>query len=639
MAETNLTFSKVVANPTPTAWSQAYSAGRLFAAISLKSSNTPQEGEEHLNALGKDLISTLESEFFTLEKKDLDSIREAVNVTNQRIKGDVSSSFVICYLNENILYLFAKSGGKAILKRGDKIGTVIQAEDDNEIKSASGYVQEEDIIVLQTKSFVNIIPHSTLASSLDRNNPAEISEDLAPHIHEKTDGGASAVILLYKKSDHQEVSPAITELANEVENEEKEEEKEQENTSVKNDEAIKTNEDSSENIVNIAQHNEAPVNFETVEKPIENGPTIDNEDIKMDEIPSPFLTDQISQRSRISKGFGIKLPKLTSGFSHSRKIIATIAIILITVILIAAFLAIRSRQGNKTQAQFNGIFTQAEEKYNEGLNLKDLNASLAQDSFKEAKNILEENKDTFKNNSDEDNQIEDLLSKVNKEITGGQASESQASEVDKSESKVLSYQIENSAVKYITQNEDFIYFTDSKGLSSLDKGNNSKKSLIDKTWKEEAGIGVFGSNLYLLDKTSGISKFTPNGDDYSESDYLKENEDLEKAVSMTIDGSIYVLFNNGSVNKYTRGTKDDFSFSGLDKDLSSPTRIFTGEDFDNLYILDNGNSRVVVVDKEGKFVKSYSASIIKSAKDIDVSETDKRILILSGGKIFKIDIN
>jgi hypothetical protein len=93
------------------------------------------------------------------------------------------------------------------------------------------------------------------------------------------------------------------------------------------------------------------------------------------------------------------------------------------------------------------------------------------------------------------------------------------------------------------------------------------------------------------------------------------------------------------VNKYTRGTKDDFSFSGLDKDLSSPTRIFTGEDFDNLYILDNGNSRVIVVDKDGKFVKSYSANIIKSAKDIDVSETDKRILLLSGGKIFKIDIN
>ena len=124
MAETNLAFSKVVATPTPTAWSQAYSAGRLFAALSLQTNNIPQEGEEHLNSLGKDLISTLESEFFTLENKDLESIRQAVNTTAERVKTGVKLSFVICYLNENVLYLFATGGGKAILKRGEKIGSV-----------------------------------------------------------------------------------------------------------------------------------------------------------------------------------------------------------------------------------------------------------------------------------------------------------------------------------------------------------------------------------------------------------------------------------------------------------------------------------------------------------------------------------
>ena len=72
MAGVNLAFSKVVATPTPTAWSQAYSAGSLFAAISLYSPQIPQTEENNLNNIGKDLISTLESEFFTLENKDLE---------------------------------------------------------------------------------------------------------------------------------------------------------------------------------------------------------------------------------------------------------------------------------------------------------------------------------------------------------------------------------------------------------------------------------------------------------------------------------------------------------------------------------------------------------------------------------------
>ncbi|MEK9207152.1 MAG: hypothetical protein AAB922_01630, partial [Patescibacteria group bacterium] len=180
MAETNLAFSKIVSTPTPTAWSQAYSAGRLFAALSLQINIIPQEGEEHLNSIGKDLISTLESEFFTIENKDLDSIKEAILTTTARIKEGVTSSLVVCFLTDNILYLFATGGAKAVLKRGDKIGTVLEGEENSlNIKSASGYVQEGDIIILQTKPFLGVITSSTLASSLDNNNPDDIAEDLA----------------------------------------------------------------------------------------------------------------------------------------------------------------------------------------------------------------------------------------------------------------------------------------------------------------------------------------------------------------------------------------------------------------------------------------------------------------------------
>ena len=103
------------------------------------------------------MISTFESEFFTLESKSLESIKQALLTTTARINQDISSSFVVCYFTDDVLYLFATGGGKAILKRGEKIGTVLDTDESTNIKSASGNVKDNDLIVFYSKSLPNII--------------------------------------------------------------------------------------------------------------------------------------------------------------------------------------------------------------------------------------------------------------------------------------------------------------------------------------------------------------------------------------------------------------------------------------------------------------------------------------------------
>src|SRR5689334_4643517 len=105
MGEQNINFSKIVSTPTPTAWSQAYSAGKLFAALSLSVNTVPSEGLEYLAGIGKEVISTLESEFFTLEDKNLESIKGSVEAALGRIGEDIESSLILCYFAENVLYL------------------------------------------------------------------------------------------------------------------------------------------------------------------------------------------------------------------------------------------------------------------------------------------------------------------------------------------------------------------------------------------------------------------------------------------------------------------------------------------------------------------------------------------------------
>jgi hypothetical protein len=658
MAGANLAFSKVVATPTPTAWSQAYSAGSLFAALSLESSS--QSLETDLNSIGKDIISTLESEFFTLERKDLESIKQAITTTVERVNDQVKVSFVVCYLNDNILYLYAVGGGKAVLKRGEKIGTVLEGEEGKTVKSASGYVQNADIIILQTRQFLRIIAPSTLASTLDRSIPEEIAEELAPHVHDKSEGGASAVILSYKEGTL-EVAPELKAAMAQGAAEEAIESgspKSPAGPPAQASSAVETTEEvESETQIPSPQpetEGEEPTHTPSLETtpeeiseiirpssattPITQSAPVQNpmpERIQASqEATSPFLTDQ--KPKRFSVGFG-GLRTL----SRTRKIILLVVVLLIAVTLIVALLAIRNTQNSNRQELFNGIFTQAQEKYDEGVSLKELNASLSQESFGEARDILEKNKDTFSDGSDEDNRIEDLLEKVNSEL-GGETSEDNndsptAKEVNKSESKLLSYQLDNTNATYFTQNEDFVYFLNNEGINQIDKGNNEEDLATKKDWDTAGGIGVFGSNIYVLDKDNGILKFVPSGNNYTNSNYFTgDGPNLSEAVAMAIDGSVYVLFEDGSINKYTRGAEDDFEITGLEKALSSPTRIWTQEDDDHIYVLDRGNSRIVVLNKEGAFVRAYSADIIKNAKDFDVQEANKKVFVLSGSKVYEI---
>ena len=642
MAETNLAFSKIVATPTPTAWSQAYSAGRLFAALSLQTDIIPQTGEEHLNAHGKDLISTLESEFFTIESKDLESIKQAIITTITRVKPEIKISFIVCYLNDNVLYLFALGGAKAVLKRGNKIGTVLQGEENTEVKSASGYVQEGDIIVLETKPFQRIISSSTLASSLESDNPEEIAETLAPHVHDKAEGGASSVILIYKKGELQDIPSVSLESSSNGE------------SSVENVEGKSEEDISTEKVIPVEDLNEEKITSEKEtdpqEKPVEPNP-IEPLSYEKTELPSessvssPFLSDQMPRKKRmsvnLSLGFLKKLPvRIPGGLSHSRKIILTIAVILIVLIVTVSILALSNKQSISNKELFTQIFSEAKTKYDEGQNLKDLNAPLAQESLKEAKRILDQNISKFKEGSEEKKQILALLDQVNKEVSNVSNGESvEAKEVDKESSDLLSYEINNANVNYFVQNEDKVFFLDGSGISEINKKSDKKTEVIKKSWEEDGGIGLFGSNVYVLDKKDGILKFVPSESTYSKNNYFSgDSPDLSSSSAMAIDGSIYILYKSGDIEKYTKAKKETFSVSGLEKPLSTPTKIFTNEDIDNVYILDDGNGRVVVIDKTGKFVKAYSAGVLKGARDLDVDEKNKKIFILSSGKVYQIDI-
>ena len=354
--DNNISFSKIVATPTLNSWSQAYNAGKLFAVLSLEKTKDPSEIES-LNMLGKDLLERLEQEFFVIEDKNLESIKKAVATVFENTAEGVTISFAAGTFVNNILYLFGLGNSKVFIKRGRSLGLALVSENasSKNLASSSGFIKENDLIVLTTDAFSQVVTEEELNASLNDIEPSEITESLAPKIHKAENGKISAIVIKYQ-------NPAAAPM------------------------------DAPDDLDEGLQEKEVVIE-ETI---------IDNRETPVSVSPVTKYLDLFKSKLKISS---LKIQPIKKLF--------LIAAVGIAVILIASvFLGIQEQNKAKSRALFAQIYPQAEKKYGEGQGLVELNKTYARDSFLAAQKILQDNKDKFPTKSKESLQTQDLLKKI-----------------------------------------------------------------------------------------------------------------------------------------------------------------------------------------------------------------------------------
>ena len=127
-------------------------------------------------------------------------------------------------------------------------------------------------------------------------------------------------------------------------------------------------------------------------------------------------------------------------------------------------------------------------------------------------------------------------------------------------------------------------------------------------WLFPQTVHGFYGNLYVMDThLNQIMKYLPTAGDngYSSSplNYLSDKlkVDLTGAIDLAIDGSIYILYANGTIAKFLNGEPKAFQITGLEQPLNNPSALFvsTDEGTQYVYIADRGNRRVVQLTKRG----------------------------------------
>jgi len=188
---------------------------------------------------------------------------------------------------------------------------------------------------------------------------------------------------------------------------------------------------------------------------------------------------------------------------------------------------------------------------------------------------------------------------------------------------------------------DTLVFTDNEGVKvySLSTKSVARSYLADVNYPTIGPSSEYLGFTYAL-SSDKLVKFTKVGNKLSGALWSQKPE-FSTGVSVDIDGSIYVLFSNGDLEKYTGGVKDDFSIVGLDKPIQQPLKVVANSDYNQIYVADRAEGRLIAFDTDGVLdfqVKPQLGSEWTDLKSFDISADEKTFYVLSGTKVYEFSL-
>ncbi|MFA5932628.1 MAG: hypothetical protein WCV81_00010 [Microgenomates group bacterium] len=377
----------------------------------------------------------------------------------------------------------------------------------------------------------------------------------------------------------------------------------------------------------------------------------------------------------IRKGFSRLMPRSKRGF-------AIIGFAILIVVIVSAIASFNNQKNAEKGKQISGYLQTSTNEINRAQTLKDSNTAEAVSSLNNAKNALDtllkidpENREAkeLKNKLDisfpeisKNNLVGEFpvwldLSLIKKDFTTKEMSQSAGNLLlldnrnnslvkinlnSKSQEALAgSDKIGNASFASLNGQTAFVFSAD-KGVLKIDSGGKTTVAVKPDTgWGQIADLYAFGGNVYLFDKGNSSSpsaqiwKYLPTEAGYSDKrEYFKGKPSVGEALKLEIDSSVWVLKNKVEIEKFTQGVVDFFSYANLDKPIKEISSFFVSSDTENLYVLDKGNNRLVVMDKKGNYMSQYTSDKFSAFIDLVVDEAKKKVYLLDGSKIYSMDL-
>lgn len=155
-------------------------------------------------------------------------------------------------------------------------------------------------------------------------------------------------------------------------------------------------------------------------------------------------------------------------------------------------------------------------------------------------------------------------------------------------------------------------------------------------------IASFGSYVYVFNPDKrNIYRYIKQEDGYSDPvGWLVDplGVPFESVVSWAIDGDIWMGTQGGQILRFASGKSQDFVVTGLSDSFTSALYVVTREDLNNIYVLEPARSRLVVLSKEGQFIREIKNSSLGAATQALISADGSTAYVVSGSTVFSVEL-
>lgn len=187
-------------------------------------------------------------------------------------------------------------------------------------------------------------------------------------------------------------------------------------------------------------------------------------------------------------------------------------------------------------------------------------------------------------------------------------------------------------------NNELFFFEENQGMAKLDlKTKKITNFKLDyQLTAQPAAATLYQNKLYFtLPSENKIIKLRKTLTSFANSSsWLSDSSvNLANAVDMAIDGNIWILKSNGKILKLFKGKNEEFNFS-VEPALTETTSFYTGLEIANIYLIDKGTKRVLVLDKAGNLKQQFMSDMFDDLKDVIADEDRAEIYVLNGTKVY-----
>jgi hypothetical protein len=616
--------AKLIGKPDTSGWSQIHNFkapegkenyGELFILLSVIN----KDEARNVSELGKNITNALYEDYYSTEDNHKRLVLESLLKDNiKRFAPTQKLQAAAAILIDNKFYTVVYGQIKLYLYRRGNTSLLLKGES-NLFHTLTGNLINGDMAIFGTEDTFKFLPQETFNNALNLESSDKAVEVLAPLVHSHTNTGSFGMLFikcteslnfhLTQASDFIPQYPTYQEFSN------------------------KSNKALNKHFSDIFKLNLSFLNKFTFQNRGEELPTV----------------------------------------NKKKKKLALAGISLLILLILSTVIGTLQKKRHNEELAVNAKLTEAEHLLNESLDLVSLDSLQAKKLFNQSKNIISEiNISNTKNPK-----IAELQQKIsaNEGKVLGERTVSPQSFVDldllssgflatslvTSGNTIYIFDKENKRIaevimqtkhaeivagpQQISKGDNLIVYANQMYLGTNDgiyKIDKNETKVISAEWMNPILAQAYAGNIYLVNKDKKvIEKYSSiTGGFAAVKQWLTEDSDdnLSEAISLSIDGSLWVLTKQGQILKYMQGNRQRFIVTGMTSGFNQPRMLYTDENFKNLYILDQNNNRIVVIDKNGSLIMEYSSDVFSKAVGISASEEQKRIYVLTEDKLMYIEM-